>query len=49
MLGLDVNPVPIKAALSLKGICEPRVRLPLVEMTEDKVAQLKSILEAAGV
>ncbi len=49
MLGLDVNPVPIKAALNLAGVCGPRVRLPLVEMSEEKVAELKAILEGAGV
>ncbi|MCL4109432.1 UNVERIFIED_CONTAM: hypothetical protein GTU68_043660 [Idotea baltica] len=49
MLGLDVNPVPIKAALHLKGICEPRVRLPLVQMTDAKVEELKAILEKAGI
>lgn len=46
MLSLDTNPVPIKAALGLVGECLPKLRLPLVEMSEDKLAELRSILES---
>ncbi|NNE93931.1 MAG: 4-hydroxy-tetrahydrodipicolinate synthase [Verrucomicrobiales bacterium] len=49
MLGIDVNPVPIKAALALAGKCNGRLRLPLCEMAEEKVADLRKILESAGV
>lgn len=44
LLELDTNPVPIKAALGLVGECSPRLRLPLVEMSEDKVEKLKAVL-----
>ncbi|MAS93234.1 MAG: 4-hydroxy-tetrahydrodipicolinate synthase [Verrucomicrobiales bacterium] len=47
-LKLDTNPVPIKAALGLTGECRPNLRLPMVEMSEDKVAQLRGILESLG-
>jgi len=48
-LKLDTNPVPIKAALSLKGQCAPELRLPMVQMTEEKVAELKRILDELGI
>ena len=47
-LKLDTNPVPIKTALSLAGKCEPELRLPMVGMTEEKTAELRSILESLG-
>lgn len=43
-LQLDTNPVPIKAALSLVGECRPTLRLPLVEMPDEKVDELRAIL-----
>ncbi|MCB1230253.1 MAG: 4-hydroxy-tetrahydrodipicolinate synthase [Verrucomicrobiae bacterium] len=48
-LKLDTNPVPIKTAMSLAGHCESDLRLPMVPMTEDKVAELKSILAELGI
>ncbi|MDF1815760.1 MAG: 4-hydroxy-tetrahydrodipicolinate synthase [Verrucomicrobiales bacterium] len=45
LLKLDTNPVPIKAALSLAGICSDRVRLPMVRMAEDKKAELLTVLQ----
>lgn len=41
-LFMTSNPVPLKYAMSLQGWCEPRVRLPLVEMTEQEKAQAGS-------
>ncbi len=43
-LKLATNPVPIKAALSLTGECSARLRLPMVEMSDEKVAQLRETL-----
>ncbi|MEM9281395.1 MAG: 4-hydroxy-tetrahydrodipicolinate synthase [Verrucomicrobiota bacterium] len=43
-LKLDTNPVPIKAALGMTGECLPRLRLPMVEMSEDKVQSLRQTL-----
>lgn len=47
-LKLDTNPVPIKAALGLTGECRPKLRLPMVEMSDEKVAELRSTLVALG-
>ncbi|MDP4584376.1 MAG: 4-hydroxy-tetrahydrodipicolinate synthase [Verrucomicrobiales bacterium] len=47
-LKLDTNPVPIKAALGLTGVCCPKLRLPMVEMSDEKVAELRSTLVALG-
>jgi 4-hydroxy-tetrahydrodipicolinate synthase len=43
-LKLDVNPIPIKTAMALKGFCEPDLRLPLYEMPIEKKAELKNTL-----
>ncbi|MDA7921153.1 4-hydroxy-tetrahydrodipicolinate synthase [Verrucomicrobiales bacterium] len=43
-LQLDTNPVPIKAALGLTGECLPKLRLPMVEMSDEKVEELRVIL-----
>ena len=48
-LKFDTNPVPIKAALGLTGECRPRLRLPMVEMSDEKVAELRSTLVALGI
>jgi len=49
LLKLDTNPVPIKAALGLTGQCRPKLRLPMVEMSAEKVAELGSTLVALGI
>lgn len=38
------NPVGVKAALALQGVCEPAVRLPLVPASESLTARLKQLL-----
>ena len=38
------NPVGVKAALALQGICEPAVRLPLVPASEGLTARIKELL-----
>lgn len=43
-LFIEPNPVPIKYALSLKGIVTPEVRLPLCEMTAANVEKLRTTL-----
>jgi len=49
LLKLDTNPVPIKAALALAGECSARLRLPLVEMPEEKVEELRGLLSEAEI
>lgn len=43
-LFLDTNPVPIKAAMGLMGLCSDDVRLPLCPMSDDNCAKLKTAL-----
>ncbi|MGI4835061.1 MAG: 4-hydroxy-tetrahydrodipicolinate synthase [Janthinobacterium lividum] len=42
------NPVGVKAALALQGICEPAVRLPLVPASAGLTARIKALLQAAS-
>jgi 4-hydroxy-tetrahydrodipicolinate synthase len=45
LLFLEGNPVGVKAAMELQGLCSREVRLPLVPMTEQGVHLLMSELE----
>lgn len=47
-LKLDTNPVPIKAAMGLAGKCLPKLRLPMVEMPAEEIAELKATLTELG-
>jgi 4-hydroxy-tetrahydrodipicolinate synthase len=47
-LFLETNPVPIKAAMAMMGLCEETYRLPLVPMGEANRAQLQKTLLALG-
>jgi 4-hydroxy-tetrahydrodipicolinate synthase len=40
----ETNPVPIKHALALLGLMSPKVRLPLVGLSERSNAELKQVL-----
>lgn len=39
------NPVPVKAALAHKGLCEDYVRRPLVELSDEQKAELFNVLD----
>ncbi|MBR2705338.1 MAG: 4-hydroxy-tetrahydrodipicolinate synthase [Clostridia bacterium] len=41
----EVNPIPVKAALNMKGYDYGIPRLPLIEMSENKKADLKKAME----
>ncbi|HEY5778095.1 MAG TPA: 4-hydroxy-tetrahydrodipicolinate synthase [Terrimicrobiaceae bacterium] len=45
-LFIEPNPVPIKYALSLKGVMSAEVRLPLCEMSDSNKEKLRSTLTA---
>ena len=45
---IETNPIPIKTAMGLMGLCEPTMRLPLCEMSHANLAKLKSALEEYG-
>jgi 4-hydroxy-tetrahydrodipicolinate synthase len=45
-LFVESNPIPVKAALDLAGLCEAEVRLPLTPATPATAARLAAILPA---
>ena len=45
LMGIDTNPVPIKAAVALMGMCEQDIRLPLVILDDAKMNTVKTLLE----
>ena len=47
-LFMEVNPIPVKTALNLMGKGAGPFRLPLCEMTDAHTAQLRGLLEKAG-
>lgn len=44
----EVNPIPVKAAMSHMGFCENYLRLPLVKMNSEKEKVLVSIMKEQG-
>ncbi len=44
----EVNPIPVKTAMGLLGLCSPALRLPLCEMEEANEARLKKALTDYG-
>jgi 4-hydroxy-tetrahydrodipicolinate synthase len=48
LLRIQVNPIPIKAALNLTGHEVGGHRLPMVDPDEDELAQIRSCLERSG-
>ena len=49
LLKIQTNPIPIKAAMNLLGHELGGYRLPMVDPTEEELAQVRSCLERAGV
>jgi 4-hydroxy-tetrahydrodipicolinate synthase len=48
VLGVTINPIPVKAALNLLGHEVGGLRLPLVEASNEELAEIRSVLERAG-
>ena len=48
ILFIEINPVPLKTALALMDLCEPRWRLPLGPMLPENEARLLRTLERYG-
>ncbi|MFT6182357.1 MAG: 4-hydroxy-tetrahydrodipicolinate synthase [Akkermansiaceae bacterium] len=46
LMGLDSNPVPIKSAVALQGLCRDEIRLPLVNLNDEKTTQLRALLKS---
>lgn len=47
-LFLDVNPIPVKAAMAAAGLCSGELRLPLTELSGEKRARLISLMQRYG-
>ncbi len=47
-LFLETNPIPVKAAASLLGLCSDEVRLPLVPMSGENLRTLQQVMEASA-
>lgn len=47
-LAVTTNPIPLKGALQMLGICSERVRLPLVPLDEGQREFVRAALEGAG-
>ncbi len=45
LMSMDTNPIPIKAALALKGMMDWELRLPMTPLPEEKRPALKALLE----
>ena len=44
----EVNPIPVKTALSMMGYCQERFRLPMCEMEEENRDRLRAVLAEYG-
>jgi len=44
----DVNPIPVKEALNIMGFDVGECRLPLIRMTDEKIASLKAVMSEIG-
>ncbi len=45
---METNPIPIKAAMAMKGLCEEVYRLPMCEMRPEKREKWQQTLQAMG-
>jgi len=45
---LETNPIPVKTAMGLLGMCEPDLRLPMCGMSEGNLEKLKKALKDYG-
>jgi len=45
VLFLETNPIPVKTACALMGLCGAEMRLPLTPMSEGNLAKLKQVLQ----
>jgi 4-hydroxy-tetrahydrodipicolinate synthase len=45
---VETNPIPVKAAMALMGLCQPVFRLPLVPPKAENLAKIRTALEGVG-
>lgn len=48
-MGVTTNPTPVKAALEMAGCCPAKMRLPMVEATEEEKAKIRTLIEQTGI
>jgi 4-hydroxy-tetrahydrodipicolinate synthase len=48
-IGVTTNPMPVKGALAMMGLCDERMRLPLVPLSDEHRAVVRAALEGVGV
>lgn len=48
-LSLTTNPIPIKAALETVGLCDSRMRLPMVQASEEERREIDAVLSELGI
>ncbi len=46
---IETNPIPVKTAAGLMGLCSSEMRLPLWPMAEGNLPKLKEAMQAAGI
>ncbi len=42
---METNPIPVKAAMAMMGLCSDEMRLPMCAMSDDHINDLKTILK----
>ena len=47
-LSITSNPIPVKTALAMLGVCSDRMRLPMVPASEDEREAIRAALEKQG-
>jgi 4-hydroxy-tetrahydrodipicolinate synthase len=45
---VETNPIPVKAAASLLGLCSDEMRLPLVPMSGENLRKLEEVMEGSA-
>jgi 4-hydroxy-tetrahydrodipicolinate synthase len=48
-MGVTTNPMPLKGALAMMGVCDERMRLPLVPLSDEHRAVVRAALQGVGV
>ena len=48
LMGIDVNPIPVKMATALMSLTSEEIRLPLVSLPDDKTDTLRTCLLKYG-
>jgi 4-hydroxy-tetrahydrodipicolinate synthase len=45
---VETNPIPVKHAMGLMGLCSSELRLPLCEMSEENLKKIKAAMKSYG-